>query len=194
VGATRFIEMTKNIIVSSSLTINGPPPPRIPTATAAVATIILCMRRRRRWWQWRWWFMCCSQRTLKPVCAIIYTHNNIHLYYNLIALYIDKNYSRLNDNLRRTLPLTVTVIITVASTRIFESCVTATAAAVSAADPYPLRIARACAYLYVHMHVEELCAWHLKFKFVRKNSVLHKRVRGAAAAIWPIQIQCSTWC
>lgn len=82
VGANRFIEMTKNIIVSSSLTINGPPPPRTPiyTVTAAAATV-LCTRRRR-------WFMCCSQRTLKPVCAFIYNDNNIHLYYNLIATYI----------------------------------------------------------------------------------------------------------
>lgn len=37
VGATRFIEMTKNIIVSSSLTINGPPPPRTPTAATILS-------------------------------------------------------------------------------------------------------------------------------------------------------------
>lgn len=44
----------------------------------------------------------------------------------------------------------------------------------------PIRLgSRACAYLYTHARiVEGLCAWHLKFKFVRKNSVLHKRVRG----------------
>lgn len=65
-GVTRFIEMTKNIIVSSSLTINGPPPPRTPTATIAVRDDDddddLCVVHKEH---------------SKPVCAFI--HTNIYI-------------------------------------------------------------------------------------------------------------------
>lgn len=72
VGANRFIEMTKNIIVSSSLTINGPPPPRTPIPSQPPPPQFyvrddddddddLCVAHKE---------------LLKPVCAFIYNNNN----------------------------------------------------------------------------------------------------------------------